>query len=312
MKLTIAICTFNRGDRLRRLVTALRAQQSSLAIDILFVNNNSTDDTLSVLDAMAADSGFPLHYVTERRQGISHARNRAIEETLVRGSDYMLVMDDDELPLPGWVDAAVAAFHECDADCVGGRVKVVFDETPRPAWLGDDLLGFLAEADHGEEPFWISTTTTPVWTANVAYNMRVFRENPDLRFDSRYNREGKGVGGGEDVIMFESLLERGLRLRYEPRMIVEHRVESWRLSRPYFLKLHYVSGLRQGRWELGAYQRSLFGIAPFMLLNSARHGVEAMRRWLAHDPSALRQTMNFTHSIGLMHGRLQRWRAERR
>ncbi len=213
MKITIAICTYNRSNRLRGLVAALRAQQASAPVEILFVNNNSSDDTTQVLDALASEPGFPLRHVTEMRQGISHARNRAIEEALTSGSDHMLVMDDDELPQPGWLEAAATALRDTGADCVGGRVRVVFDDAPRPTWLGDDLLGFLAEVNHGNVPFWITGTDTPVWTANIAYNMRVFRNDPQLRFDLRYNREGTGVGGGEDVMMFESFLQRGLRIR---------------------------------------------------------------------------------------------------
>ncbi len=311
LKLTVAICTYNRGERLPALIANLRAQSSKIPFGLLFVNNNSTDGTEAILDKLAAEPGAPLRHVLETRQGISYARNRAIEETLAAGADYMLVMDDDELPRAGWVEHAVRALVDTGADCVGGRVRVDFNDTPRPLWLGDDLLGFLAEVDYGDEAFWILDKSTPVWTANVAYNMRLFRENEELRFDYRYNREGDGVGGGEDVIMFETLLDRGCRVRYEPAMVVDHGVEAWRLHRRYFLKLHYVSGLRQGRWELPDYSPSLCGIAPFMLVNTCRHALKALRQFALREPTRIRQAMNFTHSLGILHGRQQYWHSQR-
>src|SRR5262245_32610831 len=136
MFLTFAFCTFNRGDRLRALVAAMRAQQCPIPFDILAVNNNSTDDTLAILDSLVAEPGPKLRVVTETTQGIVPARNRAIAEGI--DSDIFVFMDDDELPEPGLLAAAHAAIAVEGAQCAGGRVKVDFEHHPRPAWLGDE------------------------------------------------------------------------------------------------------------------------------------------------------------------------------
>ena len=208
---TVAFCTYKRADRLKKLVAALRAQRCPVAFEILVVNNNSPDNTLAVLADLAAQPGAALRIVTETTQGIVPARNRAIEEALT--SDILVFIDDDELPEAGLLAAAYDAIINEGAQCVGGRVEVDFSVHGRPSWLGEDLLGFLARVDHGETPFWITHDDTPIWTANIAYDMRLFREDASLRFDSRYNREGTAVGGGEDVVMFERLLKGGARIR---------------------------------------------------------------------------------------------------
>jgi glycosyltransferase involved in cell wall biosynthesis len=299
-KVVVAICTYNRCKRLPDLVRALRAQRSSCSFDLLFVDNNSTDSTPLVLRNLAAESGPKLHYVTERDQGIVFARNRAVEECLARGYEAMIVMDDDEMPQPGWIEAALDALFNEGAECVGGRVEVVFTEAKRPAWLGDDLLGFLAAIDYGGGAFWIHDNSTPVWTANVAYRTALFRDG--LRFDGRYNREGKAAGGGEDVRMFEALLASKRPLRYRPDMVVEHHVEPWRMRRLYFLQQHYRSGFRTGQFELGAEGPMLLGAPRHLYRLAMRQSIRALARFISGDRSALRQAMNAAHALGMISG----------
>jgi glycosyltransferase involved in cell wall biosynthesis len=309
-KLTIAICTYNRAERLPALVQALRAQECPIPFELLFVNNNSRDDTLQVLEKLAAEPGAALRFVTESRQGIVPARNRAIAEAL--DSEYFIFIDDDETPRPGFLLGALRCFdrHE-SAACLGGRVKVDFSRGKRPVWLDEDLLGFLAETDYGDEGFWIRDESTPVWTANVAYRMSLFRDNPDLRFDHRYNREGQSVAGGEDVLMFRTLLKRGIPIRYCPDMVVDHAVEPWRLHRSYFLKLHCSSGFRTGRWELETYPKTFFGIPLFLFRQLLAQFGRTFAMMSRGRPGVLRQAMNVAHAVGMMAGCHARWREGR-
>jgi hypothetical protein len=184
-------------------------------------------------------------------------------------------------------------------------VRVRFETAPRPRWLGDDLLGFLAEVNHGPQAFWIRDESTPVWTGNVAYRTALFASG--LRFDARYSRIGKGVGGGEDVVMFRRLLEQGARIRYVPEMVVEHFVEEWRLRRSYFLRAHYASGMKYAIHEMRQHSRALGGIPLFLFGNAARLGLRALGKWMIADAGRIRHTMNFTHACGMIVGSHRRW-----
>lgn len=299
-KLTFAFCTYNRADRLEKLVSTMREQVCSIPFEILVINNNSSDHTVAVLEDLSHRPGPPLRWVTEQVQGIVAARNRGIEEAL--DSDVFVYIDDDELPLPGLIEGAADAILNEGAACVGGRVEMDFSTCPQPAWLGDDLLGFLAAVDHGSEPFWIKDTSTPVWTANVAYDMRLFRDDAGLRFDKRYDRKGNVVGGGSDAIMFRTLLERKVRIRYRPDMAVLHDVEPWRLKRTYFLKLHYRGGRRYGQYELPNYRRTVLGVPPFLVAQLLRQSVRALVMQIMARPGALRCWMNAAHTLGALVG----------
>lgn len=298
--LTVAFCTFKRADRLENLVAVLRAQSCPVPFEILAVNNNSPDNTLEVLEHLQRQPGAPLRIVTETAPGIVPARNRALAETLDR--DILVFIDDDELPQPGVLDAAYDAIVNESAECAGGRVQVDFAPHGRPAWLEDDLLGFLAEVDHGSEAFWVKDTQTPIWTANVAYAMKLFRDNPALRFDVRYNREGDDVGGGEDAMMLRAQLALGAKIRYRPDMAVWHSVDQWKLRRGYFLKLHYRAGVRSGMHNFPEYPRAIFGVPPFLARQLATHCLKALRMHVFGEPGALRQTMNAAHALGCIVG----------
>jgi glycosyltransferase involved in cell wall biosynthesis len=285
----------------------MRAQTAAVPFEILAVNNNSPDDTLEVLSDLARRPGVPLRFVTESAQGIVPARNRAIRESL--DSDMLVFIDDDEIPLPGLLSAASSAIQEVGAQCVGGRIRVHFESRPRPEWLDDELLAFLGNVDHGPEAFWIRDASTPVWSGLVAYDVRLFREDPTLRFDIRYNRAGNVVGGGSDGIMFRALLARNARLRYEPGMTVLHDVEDWRLRRSYFLRLHFRGGRRYGRYELPDYPRLLLGVPPFMLRQGLQQALRTAWMYGTGADGALRQAMNVAHTLGCMRGYLERDRA---
>lgn len=298
--LTFAFCTYNRAARLESLVAAMRAQACPIPFEILAINNNSGDQTAEVLARLAALPGPALRWVTETEQGIVSARNRGLAEAI--DSDILVFIDDDETPLPGLLQGAADAILNEGAQCAGGRVEMDFSHHPRPAWLGDELLGFLAAVDHGKDAFWIKDTSTPIWTANVAYDMRLFRDDPGLRFDKRYDRKGNVVGGGSDAIMFRTLLEREVRIRYRPDMAVLHAVEPWRLQRGYFLKLHYRGGLRYGQHQLPHYPRTLLGMPPFLITRFLRQSLKALGMQLAAQPGALRQGMNAAHTLGALIG----------
>ena len=97
--LSIIICTYNRDqflyDALRHVAVN---DYPTEEYEIVLVNNNSTDTTESECQRFAAD--FPqvqFRYFVETKQGLSHARNRGIDES--RG-DVLVFLDDDSFVQP--------------------------------------------------------------------------------------------------------------------------------------------------------------------------------------------------------------------
>lgn len=304
--LTIAFCTFKRVNRLEKLVAELRAQNCPVPFDILAINNNSPDNTLEILDGLKTQPGAALHIVTETAPGIVPARNRALTEA--KDSDILVFIDDDELPQPGFIAAAYDAIANEGAQCAGGRIDVDFSPHARPKWLDDEVAGFLGRLDHGRSPFWIDDNQTPVWSGNIAYSMAFFRAHPMLRFDANYNREGEGVGGGEDAMMLHALLALDARIRYRPDMAVWHSVDGWKLKRRYFLKLHYQAGLRKAQFGMPDFPARILGMPPFMLRQLFNHCLKTIGLFFTGKPGLIRQAMNTANTLGTLVGYRRRTR----
>mgnify|MGYP003384103018 FL=1 len=299
--LTIAICSYNRSERLPGLVKALRSLSCPVPFEILIIDNNSTDQTQAVVAHLADEGGPLVRTVIEREQGIPFARNRAIAESL--SSTFLLFIDDDELPSEQMLERAIYALDNEGAECVGGKIGINFSEYKRPGWLTDDLLPFFGKIDYGPDPFWIDDASTPIWSGIVAYRTSLFSNNPELRFDYRYNRKGNGIGGGEDGILFNELLNRKTKIRYQPEMAVEHFIEEWKLTRSYFLKLHFLSGKKGGQFEMKPYPREVFGIPPFLVTELFRQLVKTGSLYIRKQPGVIRQAMNASYTLGNIFGK---------
>ena len=303
---TVAICTFNGGERLEPLIVAIREQIGTVTgveVEILVVDNNSTDTTCEVVRRIQSSAGSGVRLVHERRQGIVHTRNRAVAEA---PGPYLAFLDDDELPAAGWLATALDALRREGADCVGGRIEVAYPRQGCPRWMVPEVEAFLGRVDHGPVPVWITDRSMAIYSGNVAYNAGALGDA--LRFDPRYNRVGSGIGGGEDTMLFWYLLEQGARLRYRPEMVVRHHIEPRKLRRCYFLYLHFLAGIRHGEHQLPDYPRQLVGVPPFMWTQVLKQLVRTLGMVLRMDRYSLRQGMNLTHAVGSVVGRVHRWR----
>ena len=104
---SVLICTYNRARLLEQTLAALSAaaKPPDCEVDVVVIDNNSTDETTSVIARAAQHSRWPIRSALERSQGKSFALNRGL--TLARG-DVLALTDDDVLPSPNWLAAAKA------------------------------------------------------------------------------------------------------------------------------------------------------------------------------------------------------------
>src|SRR5216683_1099769 len=140
MLLTVAICTLNRAESLRRTLDSLAAMgvPCHLGWEVVVVNNNCTDHTDEVINAF--NDRLPIHREFEPQRGHSRARNRAVEAAK---GDYIVWTDDDVVVDPGWLAAYAEAFRRWpEAAVFGGRITPRY-EMPVVKWVAESeaLLG---------------------------------------------------------------------------------------------------------------------------------------------------------------------------
>src|SRR5687767_3695723 len=100
MKHSIVIATHNRADDLRKSLISLSQLSTSSGWEVIVVDNNSTDHTRAVVEALAPTYPTTLKYLFEKEQGRSAALNtgfRAAEGHII------LTTDDDVRVEPDWL-----------------------------------------------------------------------------------------------------------------------------------------------------------------------------------------------------------------
>lgn len=238
------VCTYNRCESLRETLQALKEQvlQDGLALEVVVVDNNSTDHTRRVVEGARQAARWPIRYVFEARQGLSHARNRGVLEAK---GEWMAFTDDDVIPERNWAQALQQAFMTYGADCVGGKVLPRWS-VPPPAWMLDPTLrpwvwGSLALLDRGPEPI-LSGERHPrlLYGANLAFRKTLFDEMGLFRTD--LGRKGSALMGGEETDFCVRLYKAGKRLVYAPRAVVYHTISPERMRLQYVRRLRLASG----------------------------------------------------------------------
>ena len=106
---SVVIPTYNRVDLIARSVTsALR--QTHPEVEVIVVDDASTDDTPSVLAEMSDPRLRVVRH--ERNEGQCRARNRGIQEAKGR---YVAFLDSDDEWLPSKIERQLARFADGDA-----------------------------------------------------------------------------------------------------------------------------------------------------------------------------------------------------
>lgn len=120
---TVVVATCNRKAWLRDLLHAL-AQQVGPALEVVLVDDGSTDGTPEVLAALAVTTLPLLVLRLPERSGPSAARNGGVDRAR---TPYLLLTDDDCLPEPEW-SASLLRGLVAGASVVQGRTTPVDEE----------------------------------------------------------------------------------------------------------------------------------------------------------------------------------------
>src|SRR6056297_1807949 len=127
--ISIVIPTYRRPERMSRLLPLVLSQIAGLSQGTmleLIVVDNCPD--LSARDVVTAFDN-PVRYHSEPAPGVANARNRGVAEAL---GEYVLFLDDDELPRDNWLSAFIQSANK-GADACFGPVEPLFEAQPDPA-----------------------------------------------------------------------------------------------------------------------------------------------------------------------------------
>jgi glycosyltransferase involved in cell wall biosynthesis len=252
----------------------LGVDQSHLGVELIVVDNNSSDTTAHVVKAFQSRQPAGVRYVFERNPGLSHARNRGIEEA---GGRIIAFLDDDIYLDKLWLQEIWRVFDSGkNIHCVGGNSLPVFD-ADRPGWFTDSMLIMYGSTLSGDTEKYMQYPEHP-FGVNMAFRRTVFEQVGV--FNARLGRIKKSLLSNEEKELFYRIHQRGLKTFYTPKAIVHHRVPKERLQPEWILKRHFAQGLSKvafdqitngkGRVQLLKdalvyFKRAVIGTKPFAI-----------------------------------------------
>jgi glycosyltransferase involved in cell wall biosynthesis len=261
-ELIIAIPSFRRPRQLRQLLGAIAMLTTSRAIGIVVADNDMEQQqgVAEVRRLQQTGYRFPIHAVVVERRGLASVRNALMAEALKETSvQYVALIDDDEWPDPGWIEALVAMQMATGADVVGGPVRTRF-ASPVPASVDACRLFRPNDAPDGDIGI--------VWgTNNVLLTRRCLAQIKSDWFDQAYE-----LSGGEDVDFFVRQKMAGCRFAWARNAIVWEEVPAARSRYDWILRRAFRIGntnaLIQTRWRFRGRNAAgvlIVGVAKLLL-----------------------------------------------
>ncbi|WP_062228411.1 glycosyltransferase family 2 protein [Aureimonas frigidaquae] len=211
MSISLVVSSRNRADGLSVCLDAVAqaAQRADgLDLELVFVDNGSTDATPQIVEAFAATAPLSVRLLREPRPGLSVARNTGL--AAARGN--LLAFTDDDCALAPEYFTRVAAAFRNDAEPIlrGGRVELG-DARDLPVTIKTDA-----------EPARLDRTLHPGGFVHGC-NMAFPRTIPERigGFDERFGA-GARFRSGEDTDYIHRVFKAGMGVAYEPAMLVHH------------------------------------------------------------------------------------------
>ncbi|WP_336037511.1 glycosyltransferase [Halobacterium yunchengense] len=121
----VIIPVYNDPDGIETTVTDLIYTLGGLDATINVVDNGSTDETPDVIRTLSGDFDNIQPLVEDEIQGSYAARNKGIRHA---DGDVLAFLDADETVDDDWLETALQAMNEQDADYLGCNVKLTLPE----------------------------------------------------------------------------------------------------------------------------------------------------------------------------------------
>jgi succinoglycan biosynthesis protein ExoM len=239
MLVSICVATYQRPEGLKRLLEGIDrltfTNQTQPQIEVIVVDNDATCSAQAFCEQLRSQFKWSLKYFSEPQRGISYVRNKAVAE-VANTADFILFIDDDEVPEPSWLDELLIAQQAYDADVVAGPSLPFFPVTDTPKWV---IKGKFFEAPRFSTGHLLEYTGTN----NVLIRARILREL-DQVFDDRF-----AITGGEDTHLFMRLYRSGYKLIWADLAVVYEWIPQSRTNITWILQRGYRSYSTYGLCE---------------------------------------------------------------
>jgi succinoglycan biosynthesis protein ExoM len=281
-EVVIAIPTFRRPQSLTRLLAAIEKLETKAAVIVVVADNDAEKhEGFDVCEAIRARGyRWPLDAFVAPERGIAQVRNALVDRVLACPCDFVAMLDDDEWPETGWLDAFLRIQRATGADALHGAIQREFEQKPGPWALNCEgiapMRGTTGRVDMIEG------------SGNIIVRRTCFEGLAKPCFDPAF-----ALSGGEDRDFFERLRRQGRHFAWCDEAIVHAWVPAsranlkWALSRAYrvgnsdmrvFLKHKNSLAMRMREMAKIAGALLLFPLLFVILGFASNRAVDALRK----------------------------------
>lgn len=222
---SIVIPTYNGARRIGKCLYALEHQRAGRPIEIVVVDDGSTDDIAEVVGA------YPnIRLLAQANAGPAAARNRGARAAV---GDILLFTDDDCEAAPGWLDAMLAPFD--DPEVVG--VKGAYRTRQRP------IIARFVQAEYEDRYHRMARFRDIDFIDTYSAGFRRERFLELGGYDTDFP-----VACAEDIELSYRMSARGWKMRFVPEAIVYHQHPDsffWYLRKKFKFAFWRVLALRK-------------------------------------------------------------------
>ena len=210
MLVSICVTTYKRPQGLKRLLQGLAkltfTKVEPPEIEVIIVDNHNQGIAAQVCQERESD--FPWKVITdvEPQQGVTYGRNKSLSLIDSR-TEAIAMIDDDEVPVPHWLDELLWVQQEFKADVVTGTVLPYFMDEEPADWILKSGFFHPPRSQTGE-------TRDVAFTNNVLVRAEILRQYNPV-FDNRF-----AFTGGEDSHLFMRLHLAGYKIVWADEAIV--------------------------------------------------------------------------------------------
>lgn len=286
-EISAIICTHNRDAYLGTAIDSLLAQDFLGEFEIIVVDNASTDNTRTVVEARSHPH---LQYVYEPTLGLSVARNTGAAKAQ---APLLAYLDDDAVASRQWLRVLAGAYQaHATLAIAGGKVTLLWaEDMVPPQWLSPGLAANLGLYDLGEDVVWIDRPGLTPRGLNYCIR-RTFLEAIG-GFDLNLGRVGKNLLSNEELLMTELALQQGWQVAYLPDALVGHHVAVERSRPTWFLQRGWWQGISE------CYREELTGRAGWgQLQRGGERLLRGLYRSVKYFSDPAQRFDNFVYAYG--------------
>jgi GT2 family glycosyltransferase len=283
IEIVVCIPCFRRPEHLQQTLQSLAVQRTTRRFAVVMVENDaSACGSVPVANEFLRAGRIPGLCVVEPRQGNCHAINAAFEtaHTIFSNATDLLMIDDDEIASPDWLEEMVHTAEATGADVVGGPVLQRFDDEAKQGLQRHPAF----------RPAYDASGPVPIiyGCGNCLIRRSVFDKLGSPAFDLRFNF----LGGG-DVDFFTRCLRIGMTFHWAAEAVITETVPdnrtlaSWIALRG--LRIGAINYLVQRKgaqtpWLRLRLAAKVLALFPLSLFRAARLFVTERKALIALHP----------------------------